>query len=161
LKLFHFYGGPQVPRQKQIHHGESKFITARANSSQQEKIIHSKSKLAMARANYPRQEQITHGKSKFITAKRYILYSNVVFNHLKQPWSAHVRGCYLVPNLQNGGINHSKSRNKLNHKSKWRKKELLSGVKKESRNVILFRKGKENELECNRTLIVYHENLMF
>ena len=69
LKLFHFYGGPQVPRQKQIHHGESKFITARANSSQQEKIIHSKSKLAMARANYPRQEQITHGKSKLPTAR--------------------------------------------------------------------------------------------
>jgi hypothetical protein len=38
-----------MPRQKQIHHGKSKFVTARAN--------------------YPRQEQIAHGKSEFITAK--------------------------------------------------------------------------------------------
>jgi hypothetical protein len=68
--LLLIYGGPQVPRQKQIHHGKSKFITARANSSRQEQIIHGKSKLPTARANSSRQEQIfTHGKSKFITAK--------------------------------------------------------------------------------------------
>jgi hypothetical protein len=59
-----FYGGPYVPRQEQIHHGKSKFITAKANSSRQKQIHHGKSKLLTARANYSRQEQITHGKTK-------------------------------------------------------------------------------------------------
>jgi hypothetical protein len=51
-----------VPRQEQIHHGKSKFITAKANSSRQKQIHH-------ARANSSRQEQITHGKSKLVTAR--------------------------------------------------------------------------------------------
>jgi hypothetical protein len=55
------YGGPHVPRQEQIHHGKSKFITARAN--------------------YSRQEQITHGKSKLLTAKQKS-------NHWSAVWSA-------------------------------------------------------------------------
>ena len=51
------YGGPHVPRQEQIHHGKSKFITARANSSRQEQITHGKRKLLTARANYSRQNK--------------------------------------------------------------------------------------------------------
>jgi hypothetical protein len=51
------YGGPHVPRQEQIHHGKSKFITARADSSRQEQITHGKSKLLTARANYSRQNK--------------------------------------------------------------------------------------------------------
>jgi hypothetical protein len=46
-----------VPRQEQIHHGKSKFITARANSSRQEQIHHGKSKLLTARTNYSRQNK--------------------------------------------------------------------------------------------------------
>jgi hypothetical protein len=36
--------------------------TARANCPRQEQIRHGKSKFVTARANYPRQEQIAHGK---------------------------------------------------------------------------------------------------
>jgi hypothetical protein len=63
MKTFHEiknggnYGGPHVPRQEQIHHGKSKFITAKANSSRQEQITHGKSKLLTARTNYSRQNK--------------------------------------------------------------------------------------------------------
>jgi hypothetical protein len=41
-----------VPRQEQIHHGKSKFITAKANSSRQKQIHHGKSKLVTAKQNH-------------------------------------------------------------------------------------------------------------
>jgi hypothetical protein len=74
-----------VPRQKQIHHGKSKFITARANSSRQEQIHHGKSKLPTARANYSRQNknQITGQRLRhfslynFMLCKHYSLSVNI------------------------------------------------------------------------------------
>ena len=58
------YGGPQLSRQKQIHHGKSKFTMAKASSPRQKQIHHGKSKFTTAKANHSRQKQIGHGNIK-------------------------------------------------------------------------------------------------
>ena len=48
------YGGPQLSRQEQVCHGNTKFITARTNPSQQKQNHNGNSQFVTAKQNWPR-----------------------------------------------------------------------------------------------------------
>ena len=65
----HFYGGPQLSHQIQIHHIKYKFTTSNTNSPHQIRIHHIKYKFTTSNTNVPHQIQIHHIKNKFTTSK--------------------------------------------------------------------------------------------
>ena len=62
------YGGPQLSRKKQITHGKTVSLTAKANS------LTAKANSLTAKAIRSRQKQIAHGKSKFTHSKSKLPY---------------------------------------------------------------------------------------
>ena len=77
------YGGPQVQRQKQFHHGKIIFVTTKSFSPRQNHFRHGKNNFVTAKSFFvtaksfsQRQKQFRHGKIIFVTAKTILPRKN-------------------------------------------------------------------------------------
>ena len=74
------YGGPHLPRQNLLFHGNTYFSTAKLTFPRQNLLFYGKTYFLTAKLTFPRQNLLFYGKTYFLTAKLTFSRQNLLFH---------------------------------------------------------------------------------